>query len=90
MILFYAYQILLLFANGLILYSCNALNLNEICIVIASMLIFFLFVVILSIFYSLYAKLFNRTKSEIKYPLTYQFIKQICEEEGVKKDIEVV
>lgn len=89
-ILFYAYQILLLFANGLILYSCNALNLNEICIVIASMLIFFLFVVILSIFYSLYAKLFNRTKSEIKYPLTYQFIKQICEEEGVKKDIEVI
>lgn len=90
MFIFYAYQIILLFTNGLVSYSCNAFSLLEIYISINSILFLLFFTIASSIFYNLYLKLFNRTKSEIKYPLIYQFIKQICEEEGIKKDIEVV
>lgn len=89
---FYIFQILLVFVNGFAFKVFNHLEEIEVAglyIAIIGSLLLISIGAGITIFYALFMKLFDKGIEEIKYPLTYQFIKDIFAEEGINKEIEI-
>lgn len=91
-LLFYLFQILLVFINGFTFKVWNQFNeiggVGLYLVIVVALLLISIGVGIM-IFYVMWMNLFYKETSEIKYPLTYQLIKDIFEEEGIEKEIEI-
>ncbi|MCM1259807.1 MAG: M48 family metalloprotease [Prevotella sp.] len=89
---FYIFQILLIFINGFafkVFYHLKEVEVAGLYISIIGALLLILIGAGNRIFYALFMNLLDKGPSQTKYPLTYQFIKDIFEEEGIKKEIEI-